>query len=191
MKKMLVLIIIFLGVTLNSYALDFFENNKIIKKEMSFTVNGKVIEVDVHHLLQMTQMIESNGGRDKYTGRVAKTSYQYEMATVNHYRNLPFVKDLWKNVESLLGRELNPLSDKDAKYVTYIIYFAKLYYHQNLLENNKYLEETGDVEWAIYKTFWNSSKGASTYTKWIERGYQVEAENKIYELVGSELYASI
>ena len=51
MTRILVLIVIFLGVTLNSYSLDFFDNNKIIKREMSFTVNGKVIEVDVHHII--------------------------------------------------------------------------------------------------------------------------------------------
>lgn len=189
MKKIFMLLFLFIGA--NLFALDFYNNNNIIRKEMTLTINDKVVKVNIHHLLQMTQMIESNGGRDRYEGRVAKTSYQYEMATVNHYRNLPFVKDFWKNIESMVGRELNPLSNKDAKYVTYIIYFAKLYYHQNLLNNNKYLEETGDIEWAIYKTFWNSSKGASTYTKWIERSYQVEAENRIYELIGSELYASI
>lgn len=189
MKKMILIFMLVLGV--QSLSLDFFDNNTIIKRNMVLIVDGEKINVNIHHLLQMTQMIESNGGRDNYNGRVAKTSYQYEMATVEHYKKLPMVKDMWMNIESLLGRELNPLSNTDAKYVTYIIYFAKLFYHSNLLNDNKYLKETGDIEWAIYKTLWNSSKGASTFNTWVKRSYQVEAEREIYNLIGSERYTSI
>lgn len=190
MRKTFLIILMVISFT-KSFSVDFYEDDKVIRSRVDIVVDGEVKSINMHKLLQMTQMIESSGGRDNYKGRVAKSSYQYEMATVNHYKTLPLISDLWKNIESILDKKLNPLNEEDSKYITYIIYFAKLYYHKNLLNNNKYLLESGDLEWAVYKTFWNSSKGASTYKKWKERTFQLEAEIAIYDKLGKYLYATM
>lgn len=131
-------------------------------------ISGEVKQINMERLLDLTQMIESRGGRDNYKGRVAKTSYQYELETVNHYLSL--IPDLKAYVESELGRELDLYSEDDARYVCWLVYMAKLQYHRNWLDKyNKYYNQSGDVEWAVYKVMWNSIKGASTLNKWRQR----------------------
>lgn len=139
-------------------------------------ISGEVKQINMERLLDLTQMIESRGGRDNYKGRVAKTSYQYELETVNHYLSL--IPDLKAHVESELGRELDLHSEDDARYVAWLVYMAKLQYHRNWLDKyNKYYNQSGDVEWAVYKVMWNSIKGASTLNKWRQR----EVEYYVYK----------
>lgn len=190
MKKM-ILVLLMVMVCSMAKGVTFIEGDRIIRDTVRVKINGEFRNVNIKRLIEMTQVIESSGGLNNFKGRIAKSSYQYEMATVDHYKKLPLIKDIWNNIEDELGRKLNPLKEEDAKYVTYIIYFAKIYYHKNLLLNNKFFEETGDVEWCIYKTLWNSSKGASTYEKWVQRTAQYEAEKLLYAELGSELYNSV
>lgn len=139
-------------------------------------ISGEVKQINMERLLDLTQMIESRGGRDNYKGRVAKTSYQYELETVNHYLSL--IPDLKAYVESELGRELDLYSEDDARYVCWLVYMAKLQYHRNWLDKyNTYYNQSGDVEWAVYKVLWNSIKGASTLNKWRQR----EVEYYVYK----------
>lgn len=139
-------------------------------------ISGDVKQINMERLLDMTQMIESRGGKDNYKGRIAKTSYQYELETVNHYLSL--IPDLKAYVESELGRELDLYSEDDARYVCWLVYMAKLQYHRNWLDKyNEYYNQSGDVEWAVYKVLWNSIKGASTFKKWRQR----EVEYYVYK----------
>lgn len=131
-------------------------------------ISGEVKQINMERLLDMTQMIESRGGKDNYKGRVAKTSYQYELETVNHYLSL--IPDLKAYVESELGRELDVHSEDDARYVAWLVYMSKLQYHRAWLDKyNKYYKQSGDIEWSAYKVLWNSVKGASTLNKWRQR----------------------
>lgn len=147
-----------------------------IPANQDIIISGEVKQINMERLLDLTQMIESRGGRDNYKGRVAKTSYQYELETVNHYLSL--IPDLKAYVESELGRELDLYSEDDARYVCWLVYMAKLQYHRNWLDKyNKYYNQSGDVEWAVYKVMWNSIKGASTLNKWRQR----EVEYYVYK----------
>lgn len=139
-----------------------------IPRYQEVIINNEIVEIDMHRLLALTQMIESRGGRDPYHGRVAKTSFQYEMETVSHYIKL--VPELKSYIEEELGREIDPRSEDDAPYVAYMIYMSKLQYHRGWLDKYyKFYRDTGDAEWLIYKVYWNSIKGASTYRKWNQR----------------------
>lgn len=161
MRKLKALI---LGLLLSAsaYSLD------AIPRYQDLAICDHFVSVDMHRLLELTQMIESRGGRDHYHGRVAKTSYQYEMATAEHYIKL--VPEFKKWLESEIGRELQLGKEEDARYITYLIYMSKIMYHKNWMDKfSVYYEETGDIEWCMYKVLWNSIKGASTYSKWVQR----------------------
>lgn len=186
MKKMIVAILmLFLG--MSTYSVDFLSNNKIIKKEMKLNINGELRTINIHRLIEMTQMMESSGGRNKYSGRIAKSSYQYELATWDHYKKLPMVKDLYNNLSEMIGHKLDPLKEEDSKYITYILYYAKLYYHKNRIVKSKFFNNE-DLEWTIYKEFWNSSKGASTYAKWNQRIREYRVEELIKGEIGLNSY---
>lgn len=160
MKKIKYLI---LGLLLSASAFGF-----EIPRYQEIMVKDEIVEIDMHRLLALTQMVESRGGKDPYHGRVAKTSFQYEMETAEHYVNL--VPEFRSYIESELGRELKFGSEEDAPYIAYIIFMAKLQYHRGWLDKYyKYYKETGDIEWLVYKVYWNSVKGASTYKKWNQR----------------------
>lgn len=151
-----------LGILLSASTMAFDVPNQDI------IISGEVTQINMERLLDMTQMIESRGGRDPHKGRIAKTSYQYEMQTAKHYIKL--VPDLKKYVESSLNRKLELNKESDARYITYIIYMSKIQYHRGWLDKyDKYYSQSGDVEWAVYKVLWNSVKGASTYKKWKQR----------------------
>ena len=137
----------------------------ILPSTQSLIIGGQLHTIDINRLLYMTQMMESRGGKDKYTGKIAKTSYQYELDTANYY--LDKVPELKNYIEKNLGRKLNLLSENDAKYICWLIYMAKLRYHKNWLDKYyNFFLETGDTEWLVYKVLWNSIKGKSNYNTW-------------------------
>lgn len=137
----------------------------ILPSTLSLIIGGQLHTIDINRLLYMTQMMESRGGKDKYTGKIAKTSYQYELDTANYY--LDKVPELKKYIEKNLGRKLNLLSENDAKYICWLIYMSKLRYHKNWLDKYyNFFLETGDTEWLVYKVLWNSIKGKSNYNTW-------------------------
>lgn len=139
-----------------------------IPRYQDIVVKDEVVRIDMHRLLDQTQMIESRGGRDVHRGRVAKTSYQYEIQTAEHYVNL--VPELKSWIEEELGKTLKFNCEEDARNIAYLIYMSKLQYHRDWLDKfDRYYRETGDVEWAVYKIYWNSIKGATTRRKWNQR----------------------
>lgn len=139
-----------------------------IPRYQELRIKDEIVEIDMHRLLALTQMIESRGGKDPFQGRVAKTSFQYEMETAEHYINL--IPEFKSYIESELGRELKYGTEEDAPYISYLIFMAKFQYHRNWLDKyyNIY-KNTGDIEWTVYKLYWNSVKGASTFKKWNQR----------------------
>ncbi len=135
----------------------------IVSPFQDIRIGDDFYQIDMIELLEMTAQVESRYGQDNYNGRVAKTPFQFELDTANHYVSL--VKELKGFLESEIGRELKVENEQDCVYITYLIYMSKLRYHRRWVEklHKKYFK--GDVEWFIYKIFWNSTKGASTYKK--------------------------
>ena len=149
--------------------------SNIIPKTQTLEIGGEIHHIDIDRLLDLTRQIESRGGKDNYHGKYAKTSYQYELDTVQHY--LGIVPELKEYVENKLGRKLNILSEKDARYITWLVYMAKLRHHKRWLDKYyTYYLDTGDTEWLVYKVLWNSIKGKSTYKKWQQRNKEIILE---------------
>ena len=140
----------------------------IVNKHQDIIVDGVVYQVDMERLLEMTAMVESRYGTNNYKGRVAKTPFQYELPTANHY--VKIANELKEFLEEKLGRKIIINSDKDSVYVTYIIYMSKIRYHRDWLDKHKkILEESFDIEYLLYKVLWNSVLGKTTYSKWEDR----------------------
>ena len=139
-------------------------------------INNYIVEIDMRQLLLSTAMIESNFGRDNYKGRVAKTYMQIEESTAIWYMSK--VPELKNYLEEQLGRQLIWDRDEDAVFVSYIIYLTKIQVHYRWIDRFSQTLFNGDVEWFIYKLYYNSIKGASKYTKWQHRVSQL---NKIKE----------
>lgn len=165
MKKIFVLFILLSNIVFG-YDLERDLNTlfKHVPRIQEIKIDGYVYEIDMQHLLIMTMGVESNFGKDKYKGRIAKSPMQFEMTTAEHY--VKIVPELKIYLESKLNRKLT-YNDKDCVFITYLIYMSKLQYHTEwLTKYKKILHNTGDVEWLVYKVMWNSIKGASTYNKW-------------------------
>lgn len=141
---------------------------RIVNQYQDIRIEDEFYSVDMKRLLQMTAMIESRYGTNNYKGRVAKTVFQYEMDTATHY--VKQVAILKGYLENQIGRKININNEKDCVYITYLIYMSKFRFHFDWLDkySNKYFNDV-DAEWLVYKVFWNSTKGASTYKKWKER----------------------
>ena len=152
---------------------------KYVSQTQEITVDGSIYEVDMRRLLVMTMGIESNFGKDKYHGRVAKSPMQFELSTAEHY--VKIIPELRQYLESKIGRKLT-FKDRDCIYISYLIYMSKLQHHHKWLTRHKrYFIETGDIEWLVYKVLWNSIKGASTYKKWTYR-YGLYYKGGYYEV---------
>lgn len=142
-----------------SYALP---NQEII-------INNHIYTINMDLLLDMTAMIESRNGRDNYNGRVVKTYMQIEEETYKFYSNK--VPEFKQYIEEKLGRKLIWDSDRDARYNAYIIYMGKMQTHSHW--KDKLIKHfNGDVEWYIYKIYYNSIRGKSTYKKWQQRKFE-------------------
>ena len=137
-------------------------------------INGSILQLDLRRLLLMTAMVESNMARDRYRGRVAKTYLQIEETTAKWY--LSQVPELRRYIESRLGRRLVWNKDKDAMFVSYLIYFSKMKAHPHWVDKfrkSKHFVD-GDVEYYIYKIYHNSILGATTYTTFLRREKEYE-----------------
>ncbi len=149
----------------------------IVPEKQELIINGNIHTIDMRRLLQMTAMVESRYGTNKYTGRVAKSPMQYEPSTAEYYTDLQ--PELTKYITEELDAPLFESHELTGVYVTYVTYMSKIQYHKRWLEKYyKYYRNTGDTEWLIYKVLWNSIKGKSTYQKWKSR----EKEMIIYQL---------
>lgn len=129
-------------------------------------INNQIYTINMDLLLDMTAMMESNYGRDNYKGRYAKTYMQIEPNTAEFY--IGRAKTLKEYIESEIGGELIWDRDIDARHNAYIIYMSKIETHPHWKDKLiRYFN--GDVEWYIYKIYYNSIKGKSTYKMWEKR----------------------
>lgn len=164
-------ILIFLLLTTSLFGMSVKDVNRdidrlftVVNQYQDICVNDNYYRVDLKKLIKVTAQIESRYGRDEYKGKVAKTVFQYEMDTASHYvKNVGILKS---HLESELGRKISIYNEKDCVYVTYLIYMAKFRFHKEWLDKyyDKYYEN--DIEWLVYKVFWNSSLGATTKEKY-------------------------
>ncbi|MGL5752545.1 MAG: hypothetical protein ACRCXT_18560 [Paraclostridium sp.] len=139
---------------------------EIVSDTHEIRVNGHLMEIDMRNLITQTAMVESNYGRDKYSNKYAKTFMQIEPKTYEYYVNLsPELKEYF---ESELGRKLK-LSNENAVFIAYIIYLNKLKVHRNWIDKFRKSHYNGNNEWYVYKLFYNSIKGKSTYKRWKQR----------------------
>lgn len=186
MKKLIILFIILFNVSF-SYTVE--EINADIDKLFTFVsdthdikINNEIKTINLRELLRMTLMVESNYGRDNYKGRIAKTPFQLEPNTGKHYKNI--VPELKTYIESCIGRKLNHLKDRDSVYVAYIIYMSKFTHHRSWVDKfskSKYYNH--DNEWFIYKIYWNSIVGATSYSKWEKRRIElIKMEKELYSI---------
>lgn len=183
MKKIIILLLIissglFARMSTKEINKDLENLFKIVNQYQDIRIKDEFYSVDMKRLLQMTQMIESRGGRDNYLGKIAKTSYQIEEETLNHY--IPLVQDLKYFLEKELDRPLIFGKEDDAIYYAYLLYMAKIRFHKNWIDKyyDKYYVDS-DVEWLIYKILYNSIKGKSTYKKWKEREVELLCDSYV------------
>ena len=140
----------------------------IVNKYQDIIVDGVVYQVDMERLLEMTAMVESRYGTNNYKGRIAKTEFQFELTTANHY--VTIANELKGFLEEKLGRKISIDNDRDSVYIAYIIYMSKIRYHRDWLDKHKNIyEKSFDIEYLLYKVLWNSVLGKTTYSKWIDR----------------------
>lgn len=163
-------VIIFFIISLSLFSKKIEGNDKlfsIVSPTQDIRVGDYIYQIDIKRLLEMTQMMESRGGRDNYRGRIAKTSYQLEYDTIKHY--IPLCEELKCFLEDELGRKLVFGKEEDAIYYTYLLYMVKIRYHRDWLEKYIQYSRENDIEWLVYKILFNSINGKSNYKKWKER----------------------
>ncbi|MGL5749102.1 MAG: hypothetical protein ACRCXT_01140, partial [Paraclostridium sp.] len=59
--------------------------------------------------------------------------------------------------------------NENAVFIAYIIYLNKLKVHRNWIDKFRKSHYNGNNEWYVYKLFYNSIKGKSTYKRWKQR----------------------
>lgn len=168
-------IILFLALTINLYSYPINKLHEDVQNLFTFVENtqdieiqGQIYTVDLEKLIYLTSGMESRFGQDNYKGRVAKTYMQLEPESAEHY--LKIMPQLRKYVEENIGRKLNIYKDEDAIYVAYIFYMAKIQYHFNWIDKYKNIfYSTNDIEWYMYKIFYNSILGHSKFNVWERR----------------------
>lgn len=147
----------------------------IVSDTHEIKINNNVLKLDMKRLMLQTAMIESNFGRDKYRGRLAKTYLQIEEKSAKWY--LSQVPELRDYIEDNIGRKIKWDRDSDAMFTAYLIYMSKIQQHGNWIDKfRKSKHFVGDLEYYVYKLYYNSIKGASTYSKWVKR------ENEYFDL---------
>lgn len=128
-------------------------------------IEGNVINLDIKKLLYMTCGMESNFGKDKYDGRIAKSFMQIEKESANYYIKL--MPELTRYIFNSNNIRLQTIRNDNAIYIAYIIYMSKIKHHSKWLNKYSYIfHETKDPEYFVYKIFYNSVKGKSTYKTW-------------------------
>lgn len=183
-KIILLLMILINSVSFSKYSVESIHKdvdklfNSIIDSDThNVRIGINIYEIDLRRLLLQTAMIESNFGRDKYSGRVAKTYLQIEENTAKWYLSQqPLLKSY---IEEKLGRKLEWNKDEDAMFVAYILYMAKFEQHKSWLNKFRYTNhfKDGDLEYYVYKIFYNSIAGSSKYSTWKKR------EKEYYDLI--------
>lgn len=136
----------------------------IVNDKQEIIIDGITYEIDLRKLIQMTAIIESNYGRDNYNNRVAKTYMQIEENTAKCINSIPEITNF---LEDELGHKIIWNQNNSAVCTVYLIYLYRLKYYFHWI--NKYKDifyQTNDLEWFIYKLFYNSIHGHSTYKKW-------------------------
>lgn len=172
MKKIIMLLLIIsslaFGKSVESINKDIDKLFTIVNQYQDIKLKGEYLRVDLKELLKLTAQVESRYGRDNYKNRVAKGVFQYEMATAIYY--VKQVGILKSYIEEQLGRKIDVNNEDDCVYITYLIYMSKFRFHFDWLNKYySYYSETNDIEWLVYKVFWNSIKGATTREKFIQR----------------------
>ncbi|MGL6185573.1 MAG: hypothetical protein ACRC1T_09375 [Clostridium chrysemydis] len=172
-KIILLLMILINSVSFSKYSVENIHKDvdklfTIVSDTHNVRIGNNIYDLDLKRLLLQTAMIESNLGRDKYNGRIAKTYMQIEEKTAKWYMSQ--VPELKSYIEEELGRKLVWNKDSDAVFVSYLIYMSKLQQHHSWLNKFRHTNHfKGDVEYYIYKIFYNSLKGASTLNRWNKR----------------------
>lgn len=184
-KIILLLMILINSVSFSKYSYENIHKDldnlfNIVSETHNIRIGSNIYEVNLRRLLLQTAMIESNFGRDKYEGRLAKTYLQIEENSAKWY--LSQVPELKSYIEESLGRELIWYKDRDAMFVAYLIYIAKFHKHHSWIDKYRHSKhfQHGDIEYFVYKLFFNSIKGASTYSRFVSR------EKEYYDLKFSE-----
>lgn len=143
---------------------------KIVPEKQVILMNGKEEVVNMRYLINMTAMMESCYGGDKYKGKVAKTYMQVEENTAKWYFNQ--VPELKIYIEEILGRKLIWYKDKDAIYTVYLIYISKFIVHNKAFDKKRNLKYfiDNDVYWYVYKIMYNGGdSGGSNKNTWDKR----------------------
>lgn len=142
----------------------------IVNDKQEIIIDDITYEIDLKRLIKMTAMIESNYGRDNYKNRIAKTYMQIEENTAKCINSIPEITNF---LEDELNHKIVWNQNESAIFTVYLIYLYRLKYCFHWIDKYKYiLYQTNDVEWFIYKLFYNSIHGHSTYKKWNYRLYQ-------------------
>ncbi|MGL5984293.1 MAG: hypothetical protein ACRCZ1_03390 [Cetobacterium sp.] len=137
---------------------------KIVPRYEKVEIKGEFHNLDMKKLMQVTAMVESSYGTTSYSRRIPKTYMQMEKRSALH--SLSQGEIIKKKIERRLGRNLQWDSDKDAMFVAYIIYTDRLRQNKRWLRLHTRYFVNGDVEWYIYKVFFNSIKGSATHKLW-------------------------
>ena len=167
----------------NQISLNIRKLMTITSQTQSLNVNGKIYEVDMLELLEMTTMLESRYALDKYGDRIAKSPFQYELPTINFA--MRYNENLKSYLESRLGHTIDPNNDAHSPYVAYLIYMTRLRHNKVWVDRyeRKHSDEN-DIEWILYKSLYNSTLGKSTYNKWKERKKEL---NEIYDRMYNDI----
>lgn len=174
MKKFVTVLFMLIGLNTFGYSIDRI-NNDIhmlfdhygLPRTQNITIDGKQYELDWSRLLILTAGVESNFGQDNYSGRVAKTFMQIEEDSYKHYlKVLPATRDKVAEYTNI-----SQLKDSNAIAIAYVFYLSKMFHHSKWINLHKdiFYKSNKDVEYFVYKLYFNSIKGKSTYSKWIYR----------------------
>lgn len=138
---------------------------RIYRNDKSFVI------VDMQKVLLLTAGVESHFSKYPYDGRIAKTYMQLEEETVKWVKkvNKPDLDFL----ERGLGRELDFRKDSDAMFVAYLLYATKLKYHKDRFFK-QLVSHRNDLEWRVYKIYYNTYRGSAKYSLWESRQREVD-----------------
>lgn len=168
MIKRIVVLVLFTQTLFAGISSDIDRLFTIVNDKQEIIIKDSIHTIDLRRLLQMTAMIESRYGTNKYDGRIAKTPMQYELSTADFYTD--YMSELTNYMTKEFDTPYSASQELTGIFHSYIIYMGKLQLHHKLLDRYyHYYSDTGDTEWLVYKVLWNSIKGKSTYDKWKQR----------------------
>lgn len=126
------------------------------------------IIIDQHRLMFNLLRVESNFGSSNISGRIAKGVTQIEPDTFNAmYSDRRFIE---RRMEIEERYKVNLKNYEKDEYTNIVSAHAVLEY--KVLCNPQWIDiikidNKVDVEWLLYKIYYNSIDGKSTYTKWV------------------------